>query len=295
MSNQFQPLASGEVVSVQGTHRVGDLTAQIHSNLDEALAEWSNEEGIAGEVLRFGAAAWQKGKVRLGLSIEFAPEDGLLEVSSPVTGGEFFYLLADGEVVHVQNTYRVSELTAKIRHQLDSVLAEWSNEEGMDGEVLRFSSQSWQKGKIRLNLTMKFFPDDVGFIPPAPSAVIPNSAAKTSRPAPPNTTNTVAVVEQPVQAIAQPAMVANSPFIESTLEEEHFELGTMSPVTGQIEMNLVDSEGEQNSYVDFDLSAAIPEVNLDELVSRSNVSRPSLIDEVWNEMSQPNWPGIGRA
>jgi hypothetical protein len=105
----------------------------------------------------------------------------------------------------------------------------------------------------------------------------------------------VAVVEQPVQAIAQPAMVANSPFIESTLEEEHFELGTMSPVTGQIEMNLVDSEGEQNSYVDFDLSAAIPEVNLDELVSRSNVSRPSLIDEVWNEMSQPNWPGIGRA
>jgi hypothetical protein len=294
VSNQFQALASGEVVSVQGTHRVGDLTAQIHSNLDEALAEWSNEEGIAGEVLRFGAAAWQKGKVRLGLSIEFAPDDGLLEVSPPVIGGEFFYLLADGEVVHVQNTYRVSELTAKIRHQLDSVLAEWSNEEGMDGEVLRFSSQSWQKGKIRLNLTMKFFPDDVGFIPPAPSAVIPSSAAKTSRPAPPNT-NTAVVVEQPVQAIAQPIMVANNPFIESTLEEEHFELGTMSPVTGQIEMNLVDSEGEQNSYVDFDLSAAIPEVNLDELVSRSNVSRPSLIDEVWNEMSQPNWPGIGRA
>ncbi len=290
MSNQFQPLANGEVVSVQGTYRVSDLTAQIHSNLDEALAEWSNEEGIAGEVLRFGAAAWQKGKVRLGLSIEFSPDDGLIEVSPPAIGGEVFYLLAEGEVVHVQNTYRVSELTAKIRQQLDSVLAEWSNEEGMDGEVLRFSSQSWQKGKVRLNLTMKFFPDDVGFIPPVPSAVISSSATKISRP----TTVIIPAANQAV-AIDQPTVVTNSPFIESTLEEEHFELGTMSPVTGQIEINLVDSEGEQNSYVDFDLSAAIPEINLDELVSRSNVSRPSLIDEVWNEMSQPNWPGVGRA
>jgi hypothetical protein len=288
VSNQFQALASGEVVSVQGTYRVSDLTAQIHSNLDEALAEWSNEEGIAGEVLRFGAAAWQKGKVRLGLAIEFAPDDGLQEVSPPIIGGDIFYLLAEGEVVHVQSTYRVSELTAKIRHQLDSVLAEWSNEEGLEGEVLRFSSQSWQKGRIRLNLTMKFFPDDVGFIPPVPSAVIAHSTAAAQ-------VNSVVAVDQPLQAIDQPAVIINNPLIESTLEEDHFELGTMSPVTGQIEMNLVDSEGEQNNYVDFDLSAAIPEVNLDELVSRSNVGRPSLIDEVWNEMSQPNWPGIGRA
>ncbi len=292
MSNQFQPLANGEVVSVQGTYRVSDLTAQIRSNLDEALAEWSNEEGIAGEVLRFGAAAWQKGKVQLGLSIEFAPHDGLLEsLLPPVTGGGTFYFLADGEVVHVQNTYRVSELTAKIRHQLDSVLAEWSSDEGLEGEVLRFSSQSWQKGKVRLNLTLKFFPDDSGFIPPVPSVAISSSAVKAGRTAVlPTTVNQVRVVD-----LEEPSVVMKTPIIESTLEDDHFELGTMSPITGEIEMNLVDSESEQNSYVDFDLSAAIPEVNLDELVSRSNVSRPSLIDEVWNEMSQPNWPGIGRA
>ncbi len=316
MSNQFQPLANGEVVSIKDTHqvdelntyRVSELTAQIRSKLGDALAEWSNEAGIAGEVLRFGSAAWQKGKIRLGLAIEFAPDDGAPSESNLDSSLEgVFQLLAPGEVVYVQNTSRVSELTARIRSQVASALAEWSNAEGIDGEVLRFSSQAWQKGKVRLNLTLKFAPGESqataedNSIPPAPNAVL--KTGRTTTVLPPTISqqaNQAQVMERPTPAIEnltinavnlQPA----NPKIESTLEDDHFELGTMSPVTGEIEMNLIDNEGEQSGYTDFDLSASIPEVNLDELVSRSSVSRPSLIDEVWNEMSQPNWPGIGRA
>ncbi len=300
MSNQFQPLANGEVVSIQGTYRVNELTTQIRSKLDEALAEWSNEAGIAGEVLRFGSAAWQKGKVRLGLAIEFSPSDGSpSEPTLELAQEEAFQLLAEGEVVYVQNTYRVSELTAKIRSQVASALAEWSSAEGIDGEVLRFSSQAWQKGKVRLNLTLKFAPGEGqvvaedNVIPPVPTVV--KTSRATVLPPALNQTSQTKVIGRPVPAIENLTMPLANPKIESTLEDDHFELGTMSPVTGEIEMNLIDNEGEQSGYTDFDLSASIPEVNLDELVSRSSVSRPSLIDEVWNEMSQPNWPGIGRA
>jgi KGK domain len=252
-------------------------------------------------VLRFGSAAWQKGKVRLGLAIEFAPSDGShSEPTLELAQEEAFQLLAEGEVVYVQNTYRVSELTAKIRSQVASALAEWSSAEGIDGEVLRFSSQAWQKGKVRLNLTLKFAPGDGQVANPDNSIPpVPNNVLKTSRTTvlPPtiNQTNQTKVMDRPVPTIENLTVPPANPKIESTLEDDHFELGTMSPVTGEIEMNLIDNEGEQSGYTDFDLSAAIPEVNLDELVSRSSVSRPSLIDEVWNEMSQPNWPGIGRA
>ena len=75
MSKQFQPLADGEVVAVKNTSRVSELAAQIRSKVADSLAEWSNEQGVDGEVLRFGSQGWEKGKVRLHLSIEFCPDD----------------------------------------------------------------------------------------------------------------------------------------------------------------------------------------------------------------------------
>jgi KGK domain len=294
MSNQFQPLAAGEVVSVQNTYRVSELTTQIRSKLDEALAEWSNEEGVAGEALRFGSSAWQKGKIRLYLSIEFAPDDNSSTTQAlNILDREPFHILADGEVVSIQGTYRVSELTAHIRNQLANVLAEWSNEEGIAGEALRFGSSAWQKGKVRLHLTLEFSPEDGStktLATPANNSMPATPALGRTTVLPP-ANNQVKAIDSPSQTFA----TVKFPKIDSTLEDDHFDLGTMSPVTGEIEMNLSDSEDEQNGYVDFDLSASAPEVNLDELVSRANINKPSLIDEVWNEMSQPNWPGVGRA
>ncbi|WP_024546179.1 KGK domain-containing protein [Picosynechococcus sp. NKBG15041c] len=89
MSKNFQPLSSGEVLSIDsGSHfvighstfRVDEFTAALKQLLleqglggitDETI-DWVTDDGIECDVLRFGASGWVKGKVRLHL--EFAEE-----------------------------------------------------------------------------------------------------------------------------------------------------------------------------------------------------------------------------
>jgi pilus assembly protein FimV len=91
VDNQFQPLSSGEVLSVDhsvqflighSTFRISEFAEVLqkymleHSvgGLTTEKVDWLTEEGVPCEVLKFGATHWQKGKVRLYL--EFSPEDG---------------------------------------------------------------------------------------------------------------------------------------------------------------------------------------------------------------------------
>ena len=89
MDNRFEPLATGEVLSVDEsaqflighrTFRVGEIAEAIRMQLEYGISGWSeqknawfSEEGIPCEVLRFTANGWQKGKVRINL--EFCPQD----------------------------------------------------------------------------------------------------------------------------------------------------------------------------------------------------------------------------
>ncbi|NEP15231.1 MAG: hypothetical protein F6K14_34695, partial [Symploca sp. SIO2C1] len=89
MDKQFEPLSSGEVLSVDTsnqlfighpTFRVGELAEAIRVQLENGLGEWSkeknawfSEDGVPCEVLKFTAKGWQKGKVRIHL--EFCPQD----------------------------------------------------------------------------------------------------------------------------------------------------------------------------------------------------------------------------
>ncbi|NEQ18675.1 MAG: hypothetical protein F6K28_00700 [Microcoleus sp. SIO2G3] len=89
MDNRFEPLATGEVLSVDEstqflighhTFRVGEITEAIRMQLEYGISGWSeqknawfSEDGIPCEVLRFTAQGWQKGKVRINL--EFCPQD----------------------------------------------------------------------------------------------------------------------------------------------------------------------------------------------------------------------------
>jgi KGK domain len=188
-----------------------------------------------------------------------------------------FHPLADGEVVSVQSTYRVSELAAQIRSKIADTLAEWSNEQGVDGEALRFGSPGWEKGKVRLHLSIEFCPnEDAGqTVPSAQTAHQPTAPA----------VNTAS-------ASAAAFGMAATHAVASSDADDSFELGTMSEVSGEIDLNLSD---EHSGYVDFDLSAAMPDLNLEELVANVQAGRPSLVEEVWSEIEQPNWPGVTRA
>ncbi len=89
MDKQFEPLATGEVLSVNEsavflighrTFRVGEFADKIREQLEYGISGWSSdkdawfsEDGIPCEVLRFTANGWQKGKVRINL--EFCPQD----------------------------------------------------------------------------------------------------------------------------------------------------------------------------------------------------------------------------
>jgi pilus assembly protein FimV len=220
-----------------------------------------------------------------------------------------FHPLADGEVVSVKNTCRVSELSSQIRSKIADSLAEWSNEHGVDGEVLRFGAQGWEKGKIRLHLSIEFCPDDAGQAFAAPQATHqPSNAASSANPA----TVLATGMANPNMAAVAPTMTISSlapealatdtttaidlPFAplqpaDSTAVDDKFELGTMSDISGEINLNLSDDPG---GYVDFDLSAAMPDLNLEELVANVQANRPSLVEEVWSEIEQPNWPRLSR-
>jgi hypothetical protein len=215
-----------------------------------------------------------------------------------------FHPLADGEVVSVQNTYRVSELAAQIRSKIADTLAEWSNEHGVDGEALRFGSPGWEKGKVRLHLSLEFCPDEGGHqvVNSQQSAHQPatNVAASQSTAFASSMTNAVAAPAPPIALPVVAAVTSNhlppqpplAAELDSLATADQFELGTMSDVSGEIDLNLSDDHG---GYVDFDLSAAMPDLNLEELVANVQSGRPSLVEEVWNEIEKPNWPGVSRA
>jgi hypothetical protein len=244
VSNQFQPLADGEVVSVKNTYRVSDLAAEIRSKVAASLAEWSDEHGVDGEALRFGSKGWEKGKVRLHLSIEFCPNDGAAQAST-----------APGVGSAVPSAPAAPNFSGG-GNQMSAVAT-----------------------KPQVEVT-------IGSAAPVAAAVAATvimgtvgSATATALQAPPKIDSTIEA-----EGEAEIALEA---------EDENFDLGTMSEVTGEIDMHL--NDGDVSGYVDFDLSDSLPEVSLDDLVSQAETTRPSIIDEVWNEMSQPNWPGVSRA
>jgi KGK domain len=210
-----------------------------------------------------------------------------------------FHPLADGEVVSVQNTYRVSELAAQIRSKIAGTLAEWSNEQGVDGEALRFGSPGWEKGKVRLHLSIEFCPNEDGAqtVPSAqtanqPAAPVVNTATASAAAFGMAATHAVATTPPAAPPFMAANQIANQPVVAASDADESFDLGTMSDVSGEIDLNLSD---EHSGYIDFDLSAAMPDLNLEELVANVQAGRPSLVEEVWSEIEQPNWPGVTRA
>jgi len=94
-----------------------------------------------------------------------------------------FELLENGEVISVQQetqvlighkTFRVGEINDAIRGHLEKAITDWTehnndwfSSQGIDCEALRFGSNGWEKGRIRLCL--EFCPDRPN--PPAQSII----------------------------------------------------------------------------------------------------------------------------
>jgi hypothetical protein len=97
VNDRFSPLDSGEVISIAandsqpGTiHRADMLTQTLAAKFQELCAEhpelamaWLGDRGINAEVLKYGAAGWQSGKLRI--AIEFCPDPVEAETGKEIT------------------------------------------------------------------------------------------------------------------------------------------------------------------------------------------------------------------
>ena len=96
MDEQFKLLDSNEVVTVDSyyqivishsTFRVGEFTEALKQDLrsfvtanysgkqEQHLQKGWFEEGTGCEILRLGAKDWQKGKVKIRVSLDFCPDE----------------------------------------------------------------------------------------------------------------------------------------------------------------------------------------------------------------------------
>jgi hypothetical protein len=98
MDKRFQPLEPDEIASLGEsyveddemfnlplTFRPRELEKTIKTFFIEHYSRLEDErsrllgEGIDGEVMRFGAKGWQKGKLRVKITLEFCPDEPAVE------------------------------------------------------------------------------------------------------------------------------------------------------------------------------------------------------------------------
>lgn len=100
MDEKFKPLENQEVLSVKEDNKIllsqlmftpGQLTAHMKFILGRHAGNRTNEniekwlgEGVDCATLKFGAKGWQKGKVRIKISMEFCPDEPEIE-ETPAT------------------------------------------------------------------------------------------------------------------------------------------------------------------------------------------------------------------
>jgi KGK domain len=289
MSDRFEALESGEVVSIQHetqvlsghrTFRSGELNDAIKSYVEQAIAGWSEEKndwftdrGIDCEALRFGSKGWQKGRIRL--SLEFCPDEPEMPVLS------------------ASNTQ-----TPVTTYFTDTpVSAPQTNPVASHGEVLALEHED----AIAITSTATT-PDHL-------NTAIPVGIAATGA----------------VAAVATMATLDLEPFnstiphlTDAVLEPEHHDLDPTSPISGSLEeLNYIfgetnDDQGQliPPGMMEMDLGDGIDYSEHDLLSFEANgmsdsaegfgsfqdIGRPehsgALIDEVWTEIDRANWPKV---
>jgi KGK domain len=293
MSDRFNSLDSGEVISIQKDSqvlvghrifRVSELNDAIANHLKNAVdtwtddkSNWFNTQGIDCEALRFGSSAWQKGKIRLCL--EFCPDED--STSAPNHSASTTpTAVTPAPTQTVNPTPAVATPAPALHTNPNTAVAAIDNPKSPAIGVAA-----------------------VG----AGVAVMAASAAAVNNVVIPNVAKVMAPTAAAIPAISDVTLEPEvKPALDATkkdgLDEISFDfdtssdnLGTMIP-NGMMELDLTDLDLDraENDFLDFE-TGGIPdptlELNSPHVTGKSENSG-MLIDEVWNELSQPNWPGI---
>jgi hypothetical protein len=297
MSDRFNPLDSGEVISIQKDSqvlvghrifRVSELNDAIANHMKNAVDTWTEEkinwfntQGIDCEALRFGSTAWQKGKIRLCL--EFCPDDDTASVPNQAAIGTPVTTPATSQApaaatpapaLHANPNMAVATMDSSKTPVAEATTSPAAGVAAVGAGVAVMAASA-----VAVN-----------------SVVIPN-VAKVMAPATVMATPAVSEVtlETEQNSVADGSKKDGLDEIAFDFDTSSDNLGTMIP-NGMMELDLTDLDLDraENDYLDFE-TGGIPDPTL-ELNSPHTMGKSEnsgmLIDEVWNEMSQPNWPGI---
>jgi KGK domain len=322
MSDRFESLESGEVVSIQHetqvlnghrTFRSGELNETIKSLVEKAIAGWSEEKndwftdrGIDCEALRFGSKGWQKGRIRL--SLEFCPD----EPDLPAAHASSTSLPTASNV----NTEAGGSPATPFRPANTAV--------AQHDEVL-----SLHQDPLPITATSAATTHDPSTTDVSSNVAIPVAGiAATGAVAGVATMFVGSAIASPdLQVVSDSAtesatdIVSESPaiphFDDAFLEPEHHDVGSISPHSGGLdELAFVFDESDNdrgrmvpNGMMEMDLADGLDFSEHDLLSFEANglsdtdgfgsfqdIGKPensgALIDEVWNEMNQGSWPRV---
>lgn len=317
MPDRFESLESGEVISVKHdtqmlsghrTFRVGELSEAIESHLKNAIADWNEEhngwlkpQGIDCEALRFGSQGWQKGRIRLCL--EFCPDEpnsavqgttanSISMASTPPSSGQAI----SSTVAH--NTVTSSESYPSNNTSTPATTAAANAGVNTNSPVPVAPATNLSVDAIANNSN----PLQAAAIPAVGIAAVGAVAAATIKPSDLHPSDTQQVIPHFAETTLEQEEHPSESNIQHSIDEIAYDFshasddrGVATP-NGMMELDLADlglgfSDGDLLSFETSSMNDSTGEfLNLHD-TSRSENSG-MLIDEVWNEMNQGNWPGI---
>jgi KGK domain len=303
MNDRFESLESGEVISVQHdiqvlsghrTFRVGELNGAIESHLKSAIANWSEEnngwftpQGIDCEALRFGSQGWQKGRIRLCL--EFCPD----EPNPPAA-------TANKSEIPIAVNAPPLELVGHATHPPLTTSSDPVMADAHDVDRVAQATMATEVVVPNPNPVDKF----AAAIPVAGIGIM-GAVATAVAISPPDLREEVA---QTIPHLTDTTLELEEhhpdphPPHSGGLEEIAFDFdlanndrGKITP-NGMMELDLTDLELDFSEHDLLNFEANGLSDDSVEFANFQNISKPEnsgmLIDEVWNEMNQGNWPTI---
>jgi hypothetical protein len=305
MHDRFESLESGEVISVQQdtqvlggqrTFRVGELNEAIEGHLKSAIANWSEAhngwftpQGIDCEALRFGSQGWQKGRIRLCL--EFCPDEPNsvaqgTKASSIPTG---INLPSSGQSIEPTPAPHGVAATTTEAHLNDLIAA---------APVTNLSPESI----VNHSTVNNSHPLANTVVPAAGIAAVGAMAAAAMTPADLHPTDTHQIIPHFAETTLEQEEARSEPSIQHSIDEIAYNFnatdagsGNTTP-NGMMELDLADLglDFSDSDLLSFE-TGGITESSA-EFLNIQDGGKPEnsgmLIDEVWNEMNQGNWPGI---
>ncbi len=292
MSDRFESLKSGEVVSIQHetqvlsghrTFRSGELSDSIESYVAQAIAGWSEdkkdwftERGIDCEALKFGSKGWQKGRIRL--SLEFCPDEPEMPALSasnsqtPVTT----YFTDTSVSAPSTPTTPIANDREILAVEYQDAIATTSTATTSDSPNIAIPAGIAATGAVAAVATM--FSLD---LEPLPNSTIPHLA------------DTVLEPEHHGFDSISP-IGSNSEELDYIFNENSDDRGQLVP-PGIMIIDLIDnidySEHDLLSFEANGMSDSVEGFGSFQDIGRLEHSG-ALIDEVWTEVDRANWPKV---